>query len=131
MKSIKPCSKACVECGFTKDGTTDTLYAESFSIIDTGVIFPCHMYLKSKTGNESYGAETLDEIQVCRGFVAFIKKNLMHVVEYWRADVQYIWFNYLLNEIDDSEFENIRTFEELLDSHKALRSNTFLGNKIH
>lgn len=124
---ITVCSKICNECAFN-GSTKDTLYAEAFNIINKGIVFPCHKYLKSKTGNESYGVETLDEVKVCRGYVAFIKKYYLHKVENWRADIQYIWFQNLLNKIDDLELDEILNLDELIENHIGLRDKIYLGN---
>ena len=124
---ITVCSKICNECGFN-GSTTDTLYAEFYNIVKQGTLFPCHMYLKSKTGNESYGTETLKEIKVCRGYVAFVKKwgliagiasNYPHVVPYWQP---------LLKEIRDDELDQILSLDQLKEKHKGLRENIYLGN---
>lgn len=126
---IKPCNKICSKCAFN-GSTKDTLYYELFDILKNGIIFPCHLYLKSKTGCEYLGAETLNEVRVCRGYVAFIKKYYLDKVENWRADNQYIWFQYLLNKIDDSELDEILSLEELIENHKGLRERIYLGNTI-
>ena len=124
---ISVCSKICNECGFN-GSTSDTLYAEFYNIVKQGVLFPCHMYLKSKTGNESYGTETLKEVKVCRGYVGFVKKwglisdiasNYPHVVPYWQP---------LLNEIRDDELDQILSIDQLKEKHKGLRENIYLGN---
>lgn len=124
---ITVCSKVCSSCAFN-GSTKDTLYAEFYNIVKQGVLFPCHKYLKSKTGNESYGVETLDEIKVCRGYVAFVKKygliagiasNYPFMVRYWQP---------LLNEIRDDELNQILSFSQLKDIHKWLRENIYLGN---
>ena len=116
------CTKICEECGFSKEGTTDTLYAEVFDMFDTGTIFPCHMYLKSKTGNESYGSESLDTIPVCRGYVAY---TFLH-----RPAIQplpYVW-NHLFSLLNHSDLANIYTPDELIQAHKGLRGRVYLGN---
>ena len=129
MKNIKLtiCSKICSECGFN-GSTSDTLYAEFYNIVKQGILFPCHMYLKSKTGNESYGTETLKEVKVCRGYVAFVKKyNLISAiasnypsrVTYWKP---------LLEEIQEEELRNILSLKELVENHKGLREGVYLGN---
>ena len=124
---ISICSKICNECGFT-GATKDTLYAEFYNIIKQGILFPCHMYLKSKTGNESYGTETLKEVKVCRGYVAFVKKynlisaiasNYPSQVKYWKP---------LLEEIQEEELTNILSLDQLKDNHIALRKGVYLGN---
>ena len=127
IPKISVCSKICRECGFN-GSTTDTLYAEFYNIVKQGVLFPCHMYLKSKTGNESYGTETLKEIKVCRGYVAFVKKwgiiagiasNCPQAVPYWQP---------LLEEIRDEELDSILSMDQLKEKHKGLRENIYLGN---
>lgn len=124
---ISVCSKICNECGFN-GSTTDTLYAEFYNIVKQGTLFPCHKYLKSQTGNESYGTETLKEIKVCRGYVAFVKKfgiiagiarNYPTQVKYWQP---------LLKEIRDDELDQILSFSQLKNIHKGLRENIYLGN---
>ena len=130
MPKIKPCSKICNECGFTKNGTKNTLYAEAFDIIQNGVVFPCHMYLKAHSGSESYGAENLDEVKVCRGYVAYMKKHNLGVIETWDSRLQYFWFQNLLNDIRDEELEDIYSPEELIEAHEGLKKMIKLGNTI-
>lgn len=127
---VKPCSKICHECGFIKAGAKDTLYAETFDILKNGVVFPCHMYLKARSGNESYGTENLNEIKVCRGYVAYVKKHNLDVIETWRADLQNFWFQELLSEITDEEVEDIYSTSKLIEAHKGLRENIKLNNPI-
>jgi len=127
---ISPCKQVCSECGFVKSGTKDTLYAEAFDMIQTGTVFPCHMYLRAHTGSESYGTETLKDIQVCRGYVAHVAKYYPEILESYRADIQYIWFQYLLPHLDSSDFEELYTPEELIQAHKGLREHIQLGNQI-
>ena len=124
---ISVCSKICSECGFN-GSTSDTLYAEFYNIVKQGILFPCHMYLKSKTGNESYGTETLKEVKVCRGYVAFVKKyNLISAiasnypsrVTYWKP---------LLEEIQEEELRDILSLKQLVENHKGLREGVYLGN---
>lgn len=124
---IKPCNKICDECAFN-GSTKDTLYAETFDIINNGIVFPCHMYLKSKTGYEHLGSETLDEIQVCRGYVAFMKKYNQDVIETLTAEKQHIWFQDLFNEIDDDELDEILSLNKLIENHKGLKERIYLGN---
>ena len=122
MKVIA-CEKTCKECGFIKDGTKDTLYAEAFEIIENGIIFPCHMYLKSKTGSESHGTSSLDTIKVCRGFVNYMFVNQMHFGMYnetWRG---------LMLEVFNDNRDNLYTKDELLANHIGLRDNIYLGNQ--
>ena len=129
MKDIKisVCNKVCNECGFN-GSTKDTLYAEFYHIVKQGTLFPCHKYLKSQTGNESYGTETLKEVKVCRGYVAFVKKynlissiasNYPSQVKYWKP---------LLEEIQDKELDSILSLDQLVKNHKALREGVYLGN---
>lgn len=124
---ISVCSKICNECGFT-GATKDTLYAEFYNIVSQGTLFPCHKYLKSQTGNESYGTETLKEVKVCRGYVAFVRKygliagiasNYPFMVRHWQP---------LLNEIRDDELKQILPMNQLKKIHKGLRENIYLGN---
>ena len=124
---IKPCNKICDECAFN-GSTKDTLYAETFDIINNGIVFPCHMYLKSKTGYEHLGSETLDEKQVCRGYVAFMKKYNQDVIETLTAEKQHIWFQDLFNEIDDDELHEILSLNKLIENHKGLKERIYLGN---
>lgn len=118
---ITVCNKMCNECAFN-GSTKDTLYAEAFDIINKGIIFPCHKYLKSKTGNESYGVETLDEVKVCRGYVAFQMKY------YWLQRKDSLIWNKLMNEIRLDELDEILSFNQLKEIHKGLRENIYLGN---
>ena len=127
IPKISVCSKICNECGFT-GSTTDTLYAEFYNIVKQGTLFPCHMYLKAHTGNESYGTETLKEVKVCRGYVAFVKKyglisgiarNYPTQVKYWQP---------LLKEIRDDELNDILSLDQLKSIHKGLREGIYIGN---
>jgi hypothetical protein len=121
---INCCSAICKECAFN-GATKDTLYAESFEIIDSGIIFPCHMVLKAHSGNESYGAETLKEVKVCRGYVAFMKKY--HSKKFCHNQV----WSKLFSEIVPNELDEISSIDELLSNHIGLRDMIYLGNKIH
>ena len=121
MKKITTCSKACVECGFTKDGTTDTLYAEMYDIAENAIVFPCHMFLKKHTGSENTGVETLKEIQVCRGYVAFMLKNKIDVIYQLTGIPAVIWEG-LLDSIEPEELDNICSLEELEARHIGLRN---------
>jgi len=127
---VKPCSKICKECGFVKSGATDTLYAETFDIVKNGVVFPCHMYLKDHSGNESYGAENLTEIKVCRGYVTYMKKHNLAVIKTWDTKLQNFWFQELLDEITDEEMADVYYPEELIQAHKGLSTNIKLNNPI-
>ena len=121
-KNIKPCKSICNECGFILDGTKDTLYAEAFNIIDKGIVFPCHMYLKSKTGCEYLGAETLSEIQVCRGYINYMFINHQEI-----AIRSSIWSK-LFEEVSEDDRSNIYSPDELIDNHIGLRKRIYLGN---
>jgi len=127
---VKPCSKICQECGFIKSGAKNTLYAETFDIVQSGVVFPCHMYLKSQTGNESYGTENLKEIKVCRGYIAYMKKHNLDLIETWESNKQYFWFQNLLNEITDEDLKDIYSPDELIEAHKGLKEHIYLCNTI-
>ena len=125
--NITVCNKVCSSCGFT-GSTTDTLYADFYNILKRGVLFPCHKYLHSQTGSESYGVEKLTTVKVCRGYVAFVKKygliagiasNYPHIVPYWQP---------LLKEIKDDELDSILSMDQLKEKHKGLRENIYLGN---
>lgn len=119
---ITVCSKACNECGFTKDGTTDTLCNEAFDIIKNAIIFPCHMYLKSKTGSENQGTETLDEVKVCRGYVAYMVKNYpFTILASQIGQKEQIWIE-LASQILEDELDNICTPKELNQRHIGLRN---------
>ena len=130
MLKVSPCSKICHECGFTKKGMKNTLYAEVFDIIQNGVVFPCHMYLKKHSGHESFGTENLQEIKVCRGYIAYMKKHKLDVIETWNTDLQYFWFQNLLNEISDEEMEDIYSPDELIEAHEGLKKMIKLGNTL-
>lgn len=121
-QKIKPCNKICKECGFIKGGATDTLYYETHAMMNKGILFPCHMELKAVSGNESYGVEQMDEVRVCRGYVAFMKKER----EFYRKFIPF--WGELMDEIDDSELENIYTTQELIKNHQPLRDGVCLGN---
>ena len=125
--TLTVCNKICKECAFN-GSTKDTLYAEFYTIMKQGILFPCHLYLKSQTGNESYGTETLKEVKVCRGYVAFVKKygliagiasNYPSLVPLWKE---------LLDDIQDEELDTILSLEQLKEKHKGLRENIYLGN---
>lgn len=121
LPKIKTCNKICGECGFTKDGTTDTLYNEAYNIIENAIIFPCHMYLKSKTGSENQGTETLNEIHVCRGYVAFMVKNYALRVSSSEIGAKRKIWDKLFSEIEPSELDNICSLDELENRHIGLR----------
>lgn len=118
---ITTCKKICNECAFN-GSTKDTLYAESFDIIDKGILFPCHIYLKSKTGCEYLGTETLTEIQVCKGYVAYQlkygSKSLRNIP---------IW-SYLFSLIENTELDEILSLEELINNNIGLKERIYLGN---
>jgi len=126
---ITICDKACSECGFTKSGTKDTLYAQTSFMLNQGTLFPCHLYLKSQTGSENRGTEKLDVVRVCRGYIAYVKKNFPVLVETWRADIQYHWFP-LLDQIKHEELSDIYTPNELFNSHIHLREGIYLDNLL-
>jgi len=130
MAKISPCSKICSECGFTKKGTKNTLYAEAFDIIENGMVFPCHMYLKAHSGNESYGTENLNEVKVCRGYIAYMKKHKLDVIKTFNTNLQHFWFNHLLKEIEDDELVDIYSPKELIEAHVGLQKMIKLGNTI-
>lgn len=124
---IEVCKKICNKCGFT-GATKDTLYADFYDILKRGVLFPCHKYLRSQTGSESYGVEKLTTIKVCRGYVAFVKKysvisaivsNYPSLVPVWKE---------LLDDIQDEELDSILSLEQLKGHHKGLREGIYLNN---
>lgn len=119
---IVTCSKVCKECGFVKGGTKDTLYKDIDHIIEEGIVFPCHMYLRDNTGSENTGTETLQEIQVCRGYVAYMRKNKPEVLA-----KHPIWLQ-LFNEITSEDIDRLLTYEELEANHKDLRDGVYLNN---
>lgn len=124
---IEVCKKICNECGFT-GATKDTLYADFYDIARNGVMFPCHKYLKSQTGNESYGTETLKTVKVCRGYVAFMKKiNRIPVISSSYPRRAKVW-QPLLDDIKEEELQEICTLQELKDNHIGLRNDIYLGN---
>lgn len=118
---ISVCNHICKECAFN-NSTKDTLYAEAYNIIEEGILFPCHMYLKSMTGSESFGTELLDEVKVCRGYVAF---QLKYYYEHRKDNP--MW-NKLFSEIEESELEDILSLVELENNHKGLKEKIYLGN---
>ena len=121
LPRIKTCNKICGECGFTKDGTTDTLYNEAYNIIENAIIFPCHMKLKEVTGSENQGVELLKEIQVCRGYVAFMAKNYAFRVSSSEIGAKRKIWDKLFSEIGPSELDNICSLDELENRHIGLR----------
>ena len=121
IPKISVCSKICNECGFN-GSTSDTLYAEFYNIVKQGVLFPCHMYLKSQTGCEFLGTETLNTIKVCRGYVAFMKKYHTHQIRHNK-----VW-DYLINQIEPEELDAILSLEDLKANHVHLRDGIYLGN---
>jgi hypothetical protein len=127
---VAPCTAICNECGFSKKGTVNTLYAEAFDIIQTGKIFPCHLYLKQQTGSESYGTELLNEIKVCRGYVAFMKKHHQDTINSWDEKLQQFWQENLLSCITEKDMQDIYTPEELIQAHKGLAEYIKLNNPI-
>ena len=116
------CEKACKTCGFPKDGTKDTLYADIFDLMSDGAVFPCHEYLESKTGSENTGTETLDEVKVCRGYITFLKKEF--------PMLGHGNMKHLFDQIGQFEMDNCRTKQELFHTQKNIRNNIRLNNKI-
>lgn len=121
---ISICNKICNECAFNNN-TKNTLYAETFNILENNQIFPCHKFLKAKTGLENQGVTTLNHVKVCRGYVAFTKKNNLLITT--NPALTKIW-NDLLAQISDEELDSILNMEELMDNHEALRNKIYLGN---
>lgn len=127
IPKISVCSKICNECGFT-GATKDTLYADFYDILKRGVVFPCHKYLKSQTGSESYGVEKLTTVRVCRGYVAFVKKyGVINAIASNYPSLVPIWKE-LLDDIQDEELDTILSLEQLKDHHKGLREDIYLNN---
>lgn len=122
MKTIKPCNKICKECGFIKGGATDTLYAETAEMVHQGILFPCHMELKAISGDESYGVEQMDDVRVCRGYVAFMRLNYPDL-----ANLSVVWKD-MMNEITNEELAITYTTNGLIANHKPLREGIRLGN---
>ena len=124
---IEVCKKICNECGFT-GATSDTLYADFYDILKRGVVFPCHKYLKSQTGSESYGVEKLTTVRVCRGYVAFVKKyGVINAIASNYPSLVPIWKE-LLDDIQDEELDTILSLEQLKDHHIGLREDIYLNN---
>ena len=124
---IEVCKKICNECGFN-GSTTDTLYADFYDILKRGVVFPCHKYLKSQTGSESYGVEKLTTVKVCRGYVAFVKKyGVISAIASNYPSLVPIWKE-LLDDIQDEELDTILSLEQLKDHHIGLREYIYLNN---
>lgn len=123
VKDIKCCSKICKTCGFSKKGTKDTLYADIYKIIEAGVVFPCHEYLQKHTGSENTGVEKLDKIEVCRGYVAFIKKT--NTIPYGL----YPHWDKLFDEVTEDDMKKVYDSDvELVKSHQGLWRKIFLRN---
>ena len=120
-KKVTVCNKVCSTCAFNGN-STNTLYAETERVIENKQIFPCHMYLKSQTGCEFLGTETLDTIKVCRGYVAYMKKY--HSSQIRRSKV----WEYLTSQIEPKELDDILSLEDLKLNHKHLREGIYLGN---
>lgn len=118
------CKKMCKECAFNGN-TENTLYAETFDIIDKNKVFPCHTYLKQKTGSENLGVETLDTVRVCRGYVAFMQKN--NLINPDNPFLAQIWKE-LVSELEVEDLNDILTLEELIEAHDGLKNNIKLGN---
>ena len=124
---IEVCKKICNACGFT-GATSDTLYADFYDILKRGVVFPCHKYLKSQTGSESYGVEKLTTVKVCRGYVAFVKKyGVISAIASNYPSLVPIWKE-LLDDIQDEELDTILSLEQLKDHHIGLREDIYLNN---
>lgn len=123
---ITCCEKVCNECAFNGN-SENTLYAESYNIIDNFMVFPCHIYLKSKTGYEHLGTESLKEIKACRGYVAFMKKYHRKDLEKHEVERKEIW-NKLFNQIKENELNEILNIKELEVKHYGLRDRIYLGN---
>lgn len=124
---IEVCKNICNACGFS-GSTRDTLYADFYNILKRGVLFPCHKYLYSQTGSESYGVEKLTTVKVCRGYVAFVKKhNLISGIASNYTSLVPIWKE-LLEEIQEEELTNILSMDQLKDNHIGLREDTYLNN---
>ena len=124
---IEVCKKICNECGFS-GATSDTLYADFYDILKRGVVFPCHKYLKSQTGSESYGVEKLTTVKVCRGYVAFVKKYgvINAIASNYPSLVPVL--KELLDDIQDEELDSILSLEQLKDHHRGLREDIYLNN---
>ena len=126
---IEVCKKICNECGFT-GSTSDTLYADFYNILKRGIVFPCHKYLHSQTGSESYGVEKLHTVKVCRGYVAFVKKyNVISAIASNYPSLVPIWKE-LLDDIRDEELDTILSLDQLKEKHKGLRENIYLNNGV-
>lgn len=124
---ITVCNKVCSTCGFN-GSTRDTLYADFCDILKRGAVFPCHKYLHSQTGSESYGVEKLTTVKVCRGYVAFVKKyGVINMIASNYPSLVPVWKE-LLKEIRDDELDQILSFSQLKKIHKGLRENIYLGN---
>ena len=124
MPKITLCSKICRECGFSKIGTQNTLYAEAIEVINQGILFPCHMYLRSQTGDESRGTELLSEVKVCRGYVAYMS---LYAPKYITAPAHW---QHLIAELTYDDLKVILRPDDLYDSHIGLREGIFLNNPI-
>ena len=124
---IEVCKKICNTCGFT-GSTSDTLYAVFYDILKKGVLFPCHNYLYSQTGSESYGVEKLTTVKVCRGYVAFVKKyGVINAIASNYPSLVPVWKE-LLDDIKDEELDTILSLEQLKDHHRGLREGIYLNN---
>ena len=124
---IEVCKKICNKCSFN-GSTSDTLYADFYDILKRGVVFPCHKYLHSQTGSESYGVEKLTTVKVCRGYVAFVKKyNMISAIASNYPSLVPVWKE-LLDDIQDEELNTILSLEQLKGHHKGLREDIHLNN---
>lgn len=121
---INVCKKICKECAFNGN-TKDTLYAEALHIMEANKIFPCHSFLRKVTGSENTGTESLNEVRVCRGYVAYMKKH--DLITTTHPQLMEIWTE-LLSKISKEELDSIISKEELINNHKHLRNNVYLGN---
>lgn len=85
---IEPCSKVCSECGFLPGSPVGILQPEIREYIAKGILFPCHMKLRSVTGSDNQGVELYMTVQptvkVCRGYIiAMIKSGIPPQNQAW------------------------------------------------
>ena len=117
MKDIQPCDEVCHECGFLNDSQVGVL-KESLGlkeIIDSGVIFPCHLQLKAVTGSENTGveiyAEEKDTFKVCRGLIESSFISGLHTDNpSWKV---------LYEKLDGKLNPKTMTIRETLEYHKG------------
>ena len=69
----------------------------------------------------SQGTETLNEIHVCRGYVAFMAKNYAFTVSSSEIGAKRKIWDKLFSEIEPSELDNICSLDELENRHIGLR----------